>query len=365
MSIAKSKGTGTESRAAIYLPDAHRYTEGEESITVAVLDTGINLYHPELAHAFLPGRDFVDIISGASDFVGDFLGVDDDPEDDVGHGSHVAGIIAARGLNMPKGVVPRCKILPMRVLAAMKQEGEPVGAGLIENIDSGIKWAIDQGADVINMSLGVLHEGGGLPHQEVVNYAQRKGVTIVAASGNDGSQRRYYPGAFPHVIAVGAINLEHHVSAFSTYGSHVSFVAPGENIYSTHMNHGYRFLTGTSHAAPFVAGAVALLKSYARTRGQSLSDSQVKYLLKQSSDKLDQHFKHPKAGYGQLNVLDALRLLQFKMQTRRGTSASQFASSGATPGYTTVTTKNTLAFSRTQPKLTVDQIDKVQGSSHV
>lgn len=311
--FAQSRNTDHDSRDAIFLKDAHRFSQGHEDITVAVLDTGVQTDHAELRHAMKSGMDFVNIIDGAEEFIGDYLQADSDPDDDVGHGTHVAGIIAARGRRMPLGVVPRCKILPVRVLAAMKQQGDPVGAGLIENIDAGIKWAVDQGADVINMSLGVLHEGGGLPHQAVVDYARRKGVTIVAASGNDGQENLYYPGAFPHVIAVGASHPRRHVSAFSSFGSHVSCVAPGENIYSTHINQGYRFLTGTSHAAPFVAGAVALLKSFARDQGQSLSDGQVKYVLKHSCDKFGTAFKDRKAGYGQLNLLDALKLLKFKM----------------------------------------------------
>ena len=193
--------TDRRSRDAIYLDEAHQlFTRGHPEITVAVLDTGVNLDHPEYKHTLHPGYDFVNIIDGASKFVGDFLGYDDDPDDEVGHGTHVTGIIAAQGINMPVGVVSQCRILPVRVLGAMKRGSKRVGAGLIDNINSGIKWAIDRGADVINMSLGIQHTGGGLPHKEVVDYAKLKGVTIVAASGNDGTEQLYYPGALPYVI---------------------------------------------------------------------------------------------------------------------------------------------------------------------
>ncbi|MFW5775317.1 MAG: S8 family peptidase, partial [Chitinivibrionales bacterium] len=260
-----SSRTDLESRKKIYLPQAHRICTGDKHVTIAVLDTGIDINHPELSHRMLPGKDFDNILDGAGQFLGDFLDADHDPDDDVGHGTHVAGIIGAAGRAMPRGVAPQCSILPVRVLAALKKGDGVVGAGLIENIDAGVKYAVDRGADVINMRLGVQHRDGGLPHHEVIDYAVRKGVTIVAASGNDGTDQLYYPGAFDQVIAVGACDVYGEVAAFSTYGSQVSFVAPGTNIYSSHIDGGYAFSSGTSHAAPFVAGAVGLLKSYAKT----------------------------------------------------------------------------------------------------
>lgn len=307
--------TDARSRQAIYLEEAHQYSQGDPRITVAVLDTGVTLSHPELQKALIPGYDFVDIVDGASKFVGDYLGYDEVPDDEVGHGTHVAGIIAGRGLNMPLGVVPKCKIMPVRVLGAMERNGKRVGAGLVDNINVGIKWAIDHGANVINMSLGIQHAGGGLPHQEVVDYAKEKSVTIVAASGNDGQEQFYYPGALPYVIAVGAVDEVGRMASFSTYGKHVSIVAPGTNIYSTYLENEYAFSTGTSHASPFVAGAVALLKSYALKREIQLTDNQVKFVLKHSADKLCTKFKHPKAGFGTLNLMDALRLLDYRLAT--------------------------------------------------
>ncbi|MGH7629078.1 MAG: S8 family serine peptidase [Gemmatimonadales bacterium] len=309
--------TDQASREAIYLAEAHRVSRGDPSVTVAVLDTGISRTHPELAGVVLPGFDFVDIIDGHDDFVGDFIGADADPDDEVGHGTHVAGIIAGRGAGMPAGVVPRCRILPVRVLGAMRQGPLRVGAGLVDNINNAIKWAVDHGAQVINMSLGIRRTGGGLPHAEVVEYARRKGVTVVAAAGNDGRDELYYPGALPHVVAVGAFGEDGEVAPFSTYGNQVSVIAPGENIFSSHLQNDYAFASGTSQAAPFVAGAVALLKSAARaTAGAPLSDSQVKHILKHTSDKVDARFKHRKAGYGKLNLADALRLLDFRLSGR-------------------------------------------------
>lgn len=298
----------------IFLKESHWYSKGNPEIKVAILDTGFEADHPELNHAMLPGKDFVHILDGAGKFIGDYLDVDDDFDDDVGHGTHVAGIIAGRGLKMPIGVVPNCKIIPVKVLGALKRGHSVVGAGLIDNINNGIKWAVDQGANVINMSLGVKHVGGGLPHEDVIKYALNKGVSVVAASGNDGTQDKYYPGALPGVIAVGAADNLGRVADFSTYGGHVSLIAPGKDIYSSFLNNSYALSSGTSQAAPLVSGAIALLQSVAIKLGRSIKDKQVKYLLKHTSDKISQQFKDAKAGFGILNILDAIKLLHYKFQ---------------------------------------------------
>jgi subtilisin family serine protease len=310
-----NSGTDRASRDAIRLPEAHLSSQGDRRIVIAVLDTGVDVNHDELVHAYLPGKDVVDIIDGADRFLGDFLGYDNDPEDTiVGHGTHVAGIIAAAGTHMPRGVAPQCRILPVRVLGAMKRGDKPVGAGLVDNINVGLKWAIDQGAEVVNMSLGVRDVGGGLPYKEVIDYARSKNVTIVAASGNNGSEDLYYPGAYPYVVTVGALDQDREqVAPFSTYGKQVDLVAPGTDVYSSFLNNGYAFSSGTSHAAPFVTGAIALLKSFARAKGHKLSDGKVKYIIKHTSDKVSSRYKHPKAGYGRLNIGDAMRLLRQKL----------------------------------------------------
>jgi subtilisin family serine protease len=313
-SDAMESRAGRRARDVIGLEEAHRFSRGDRSVVVAVLDTGVDTQHRELRDAMLTGRDFVDILDGFDEFVGDFLDPDDDPGDDVGHGTHVAGIIAGQGERMPVGVAPECGILPVRVLAALRQGGRVVGAGLIDNINNGIKWAVDRGARIINMSLGVRHSGGGLPHEEVVEYALRKGATIVAAAGNDGSERLYYPGALPGVIAVGAVDEGGAVAPYSTWGAQVSFVAPGTDIYSSAPGNDYAFSTGTSHACPFVTGAAALLASYARAEGgRRLADRQVKHILKHTADRVDGSFKHRKAGFGMLNVADAMRLLRHRL----------------------------------------------------
>lgn len=313
---AQSMGVSTdrESREAIYLPEAHRWSRGDERIIIAILDTGVCLTHPELNGVLIPGYDFVDILSGADEFLGDAVEADPDPADEVGHGTHVAGIVAAKGKKMPEGVAPLCRIMPVRVLGAMRQGERRVGAGLIDNINSALKWAVDNGADVINMSFGIKHEGGGLPHREVVEYALSQGVTLIAATGNDGQDALYYPGALPGVIAVGAADSRGEKAPFSTYGPQVTLAAPGTEVFSAYRDDGYAYASGTSQAAPFVSGAAALLKSFALERGgHRLSDHQIKHLLKHTADRYDSQFRTRQTGYGKINVADALRLLDYRL----------------------------------------------------
>jgi subtilisin family serine protease len=294
----------------IYLSYAQALTKGSEEIKVAVLDTGVNLSHKELRGKILKRADFVNLEGlDTSGFIGDFAGYDDVPEDEVGHGTHVSGIIAGRGLEMDEGVAPECSIMAVRVLATMKQGTRLVGAGIVDNINAGIKWAVDSGADVINMSLGIKHTGGGLPHEDVIRYALSKNVTVVAASGNDGTSERYYPGALPGVIAVGAVDNSGAVTRFTSFGANITVVAPGVNIYSSFANNTYAVASGTSQASPFVAGSIGLAKSYALEQGKKLTNNEISYILKNTSDKVDSRLRNELAGYGLINLADAFKLL--------------------------------------------------------
>jgi subtilisin family serine protease len=188
----------------------------------------------------------------------------------------------------------------------------------VDNINTGLKWAIDQGADVVNMSFGLPHEGGGLPHHEVVEYGLRRGVVMVAAAGNDGHEKLYYPGSLPGVIAVGATDPDDAVAAFSTYGPQVLVTAPGTEIYSSFPEGSYAFASGTSQASPFVAGAVALLQSVSLERtGRRLDLDAVRRLLVGTADRPDARFRRPRGGYGRLNVGDAVRLLAAESSSAR------------------------------------------------
>lgn len=302
--------TGQSVAELINLPYAQALTKGIPEVKIAVLDTGVNLNHKELQGKVVKRADFVNLEGlDTSDFVGDIQGYDDVPEDEVGHGTHVSGIIAGRGLEMDQGVAPACGIMAVRVLATMKSGDRYVGAGIVDNINAGIKWAVDNGADVINMSLGIKHVGGGLPHEDVIRYALSKNVVVVAASGNDGTNERYYPGALPGVIAVGAVDGGGTVTRFTSFGANITVVAPGQNIYSSFANNTYASASGTSQASPFVAGSVGLMKSYALEQGTRLTNHEVIYILKNTSDKVNSRLRDERAGYGLINLADAFKLM--------------------------------------------------------
>jgi Subtilisin-like serine proteases len=294
----------------IQLSYAHAITKGNSDVKIAVLDTGVDLNHRELRGKILKRADFVDLEGlDSSEFIGDIKGYDEVPQDEVGHGTHVSGIIAGKGLQMDEGVAPGCSIMAVRVLATMKSGERLVGAGIVDNINPGIKWSVDNGADIINMSLGIKHTGGGLPHEDVIRYALSRNVTVVAASGNDGKPERYYPGALPGVVAVGAVDDDGNVTRFSSYGANITVVAPGLNIYSSFADNSYAFASGTSQASPFVAGAIGLMKSYALEQGTKLTNQQIQYILKNTSDKIDSRLRNLHAGYGLINLADGFKLL--------------------------------------------------------
>lgn len=216
---------------------------GNTTDIVAIIDTGVSTSHPDLAGKIVAGYDFIDN--------------DSNPTDQNGHGTHVAGIAAA-GTNNSVGVAGvnwNARIMPVRVLDAS-------GNGYDSDIADGIIWAADHGAKVINMSLGGV---SSYPQtmQSAVDYAHGKGVTIVAAAGNAGSNVLTYPAACNHVIGVAATDQSDTRANFSNYGSYVDVAAPGVVITSTYWNatsgNGYGQGTGTSMASPHVAGLASLL----------------------------------------------------------------------------------------------------------
>lgn len=223
---------------------------------VAILDTGVANVHDDIAPQVVGYANFV-----SADTKEDPKA---NPEDKYGHGTHVAGIVAAKFNNKigVAGVCPDCSILDVKVL-------NDTGSGSSSVIANGISWAADNGAKVINMSLGQRVSSRTL--EAAVNYAWNKGVVIVAAAGNAGTQAKIYPGAYPNVIAVAATDNKDNKASFSTYGKWVDVAAPGVNVYSTFPNHefvlgtqngrsmGYDVASGTSMASPVVAGVAALV----------------------------------------------------------------------------------------------------------
>lgn len=214
---------------------------------VAILDTGVQLNHPDLRGKVLQGYDFVNR--------------DYSPNDGNGHGTHVAGIAAAVTNNYTgmAGIAPRASILPVRVLGND-------GSGSLQDVANGIVYAANQGAQVINLSLGSPASSSTL--QNAIQYAWNRGAVIVAAAGNDNSRTPNYPANYPNVIAVASTDRYDSRSSFSNYGSWVEVAAPGQSILSTYPGSCYAYLSGTSMAAPHVAGLAALLAAQGRTQTQ-------------------------------------------------------------------------------------------------
>ena len=246
--------------ARINAPSAWARSTGA-GITVAVIDTGVDANHPDLAGQVLPGGDLVDGTEGTA-------------TDPNGHGTHVAGTIAAltgNGLGV-SGIAPDAKILPVRVLG-------PDGSGYLSTAASGVIYAADHGADVINLSLSATVQTDAMTN--AVAYARSRNVVVVAAAGNARSQGSpvSYPAADPGVIAVAATDSADNPATYSNRGGYVDVAAPGTSIASTFPGASYRRMSGTSMAAPHVAAVAALVKAY----DKSLSPDRIEQVIESSS----------------------------------------------------------------------------------
>ena len=246
---------GIERIYAVTASDATE-TQYDQQIIVAVVDTGIDLDHPDLAQNIAWSYDEINDINGGGD-------------DDNGHGTHCAGIIAAiKDGNGVVGVNPYIKLYAIKVL-------DRRGSGSYTDVADGIIRAAkgpdgiidtDDDADVISLSLGGTYDSPEV--HSAVQYAYNHGIVIVAAAGNDGdgdssTDEISYPAAYDEVIAVGATKKDDTIASFSNSGPYVELVAPGYDIYSTYKNGGYETLSGTSMACPHVSGVVALILAMA------------------------------------------------------------------------------------------------------
>ncbi len=244
-------------------------TSASGAIKVAVLDTGIDASHPDL--------------STKIDIAKDFTGSATSTDDIYGHGTHVGGIVAAITNNATgvAGTCPDCRLLNGKVL-------NDSGSGAYSWIASGITWATQNGAKVINMSLGGSSKSSTL--ESAVKYAWNNGVVVVAAAGNSNNPSKTYPGAYVNAIAVAATDNKDKKASFSSYGSWVDVAAPGVNIFSTFPTHpykinkslGYDFGSGTSMATPMVAATAALIWS----TPYGTTNTSVRSHLESTADKI-------------------------------------------------------------------------------
>ena len=261
------------------LPEFTSALQPQKETVVAVVDTGVDYAHPALKDYVLPGYDFVE--------------EDTDAMDEQGHGTHVAGI-TLRGANY-KGV----KILPVRVL-------DEKGMGSDSHIASGIYYAVDQGATVINMSLG--GQGLSQTQRDAILYALAHDVSVVVAAGNEAEEiYNKYPASERDVLTIGASSKKKPLTDFSNFGVELDLVAPGQNIYSTlprkldmmdGKRDGYTSMDGTSMASPFVAGIVGLIRSSYPT----LSYEEVELLLKDQAKRPANQDFDSKAGFGHVQL---------------------------------------------------------------
>ncbi|WP_433165902.1 S8 family serine peptidase [Kribbella sp. CA-247076] len=272
----------------VRVPQAWDVSKSTGNQIVAVLDTGVDAGHPDLLGRLVPGFNATSPNRG--------------PIDDNGHGTMTLGIIAAaanNGIGIA-GVGWTTKAMPVKVLAAD-------GSGYDVDIAEGIDWAVAHGAKVINMSLG--GPGDNPVLRDSIQNAAINGVTLVAAAGNDGNNVEQFPAAYPYVIAVGATNAGGALTSFSSYGAWVDIAAPGWDILSTGVRsmtppgyEPYWYCTGTSCAAPIVAGVAALVKN----KWPTLSDTEVATRLKVLARDAGPRGTDPYYGAGILDAYAAL-----------------------------------------------------------
>lgn len=257
-------------------------SHGSENAVIAVVDTGVDGTHPDILGKVVSAFDCT--VSSPC--------APSDPVDENGHGTHVAGIAGAATNNSIgiAGASYNSKLLSVKVL-------DKNGSGYYSWVSNGIIQAADSGAKVINLSLGGSSASTTL--KNAVNYAWNKGSVVVAAAGNSGKKSRLYPAYYPNAIAVAATDQNDKKASFSNYGLWVDVAAPGVSILSTYKGD-YSYLSGTSMAAPFVAGLAGLVAGY----HPDWQASQIRGKIEQSADKISGTGKF--WTYGRINACKSL-----------------------------------------------------------
>jgi serine protease len=309
----------------INAPAAWDITAGDSTVVIAIVDSGVDWHHPDLAANIwtnpgeTPGNGIDDDHNGYPDDVHgwDLVGArwespqgDNDPAptaDNNNHGTHVAGIAAAvtdNGIGVAS-VAFKCRILPVKCSA--DDDVRASGEGYIIAGDEGIVYAADMGAKVINCSWG--GEGGSQFEQDIIDYATEQGALVVAAAGNSGSDAFFSPAGYQGVLGVAATDQSDRKSFYSNFGDFVDVCAPGDGIVSTILPTstyptGYAYLSGTSMATPLAAGVAALVRS----QHPELSPLQAGEQVRVGCDDISAHnlTYFGQLGHGRINALRAL-----------------------------------------------------------
>jgi subtilisin family serine protease len=284
----------------IQMPKAWDITKGSSKVTVAVIDDGVQTNHPEFKGKIIRPYDIVYNSSYIS------------PGD---HGTHVAGIIAA-SMNTTgiTGVAPNVKIMPINVFMGSNTNANYIADAII--------YAVNNGANVINLSLGSPDYSYIIDY--ATSYAVSEGILVIAAAGNSDTYIPMYPAALSNVLAVSATDKNDRITSFSNYGSYIDFSAPGQDIYSTMTRSSYGNMSGTSMAAPVVSGVSALVLS----KNSFLTPSQVASILRKSIDDLGSKGWDHFYGYGRVNAYKALKNTPVPL-TNISTSTNTFTMTGS------------------------------------
>jgi type VII secretion-associated serine protease mycosin len=289
---------------------AHQITRGE-GVTVAVLDSGVDYRHPDLQGALAPGHNYSE-------------GRRDGWEDATGHGTAMAALIAARGHGHERGVLgiaPAATILPVRVTGAR-------GSSSPRALEQGIEWAADHGADIASISLTDVENP---MVRQAVEYAQSKGMVVIAGAGNtaNGDREVRWPARYPGVIAVSGTNQEGSFAESSVHGPEVALSAPADGIVTAGSNRvgRYSVSNGTSNAAAIVAGVAALVK--ARYPGVDAANLINRLIM--TADDRGPAGRDPRYGFGIVNPVAALTV---DVPGVRSNPLAERVTSGSSPNAT-------------------------------
>ncbi|WP_334075956.1 MULTISPECIES: S8 family peptidase [Paenibacillus] len=260
-------------------PEAWSVSTGNQ-IRIGVIDTGADFSHPDLRHSLARGVNLLNQMSL--------------PYDDNGHGTHIAGTIAASGGSRGMmGVAPRSLIYPVKAF-------DHNGSAYVSDIILGIDWCVQNRMHIINMSFGMKNKSMSL--QNTIRRAYHAGIVVVASSGNDKKSRSAdYPARYPHTISVGATGRDGRVAPFSNHGPCIDIYAPGEKIKSCWLGGGYREMNGTSMATSHVSGSIALLLALR----PGLTPGEIKRRLRRTARKLSS--PGAKSGPGEVHAARLLR----------------------------------------------------------